>query len=306
MKISVVIPLYNKSETILRALNSIFTQTVQPEEIIVVNDGSTDDSEAIVSGLNHPLVRLISQTNAGVSAARNRGIAVAKSEWIAFLDADDEWLAEFLETITMLSEKYPQCSLLATSYFFQDSEGIKDNIVLRKLPFTGEDGVLGNYFEVAAYSNPPLWSSAIVVSKNAIKEIGGFPTGITSGEDLLTWTRLAIRNSIAFSVHPLAAFIKDTTLPSRMPETPDFVGAELYNLLLQYKIPFLRQYISVWHKMRAKSFLMLNQKRNAFNEIRTSITMNLTTKAWYFLPFLLLPHEFFKRASRIYSRYLSN
>jgi glycosyltransferase involved in cell wall biosynthesis len=75
MKISVVIPLYNKRETVLRALNSVLNQTVLPEEIIVVNDGSTDGSETIVSGLNHPLVRLIFQLNEGASAARNKGIA---------------------------------------------------------------------------------------------------------------------------------------------------------------------------------------------------------------------------------------
>ena len=119
MKISVVIPLYNKRTSVIRALNSVLSQTIQPEEIIVVNDGSTDGSEQLVNELNHPLVRLINQPNAGVSAARNRGIKEAKGDWIAFLDADDEWMPEYLETIKSLSEKYPPvfsaCNFLSSS-----------------------------------------------------------------------------------------------------------------------------------------------------------------------------------------------
>jgi len=115
MKISVIIPLFNKKDTIIKALESIFNQTVQPLEIIVVNDGSTDGSVELVEQVKHPLTRLINQKNAGVSIARNRGINEAKGDWIAFLDADDFWDNDFLETINKLSNKYPSASVLITN-----------------------------------------------------------------------------------------------------------------------------------------------------------------------------------------------
>ena len=116
IQISVVIPLYNKCETIGRALESVFSQIVQPFEIIVVNDGSTDGSETLVKQINHPLIRIFNQTNSGVSAARNKGIEMAKGEWIAFLDADDEWRSEFLKTMQMLAFTYPQCHVVGSAY----------------------------------------------------------------------------------------------------------------------------------------------------------------------------------------------
>ena len=89
--ISVVIPLYNKERYIERAVYSVLSQTFQLFEIVIVNDGSTDGSVSVIERMNNPLIRLIHQKNGGVSAARNRGIEEARFEYIAFLDADDEW-----------------------------------------------------------------------------------------------------------------------------------------------------------------------------------------------------------------------
>ena len=94
---SVVIPLYNKGREIARTLGGVAAQTYTPLEVIVVDDGSTDDSARVVEGLDLPGVRLIRQPNGGVSAARNRGIAEAKGDYIALLDADDYWKPEYLE-----------------------------------------------------------------------------------------------------------------------------------------------------------------------------------------------------------------
>lgn len=116
--ISVVIPLYNGAAYIERSIHSVLAQTVLPAEILVIDDGSTDNGAALVMQKNYPLVRLISQANAGVSAARNKGISESRYEYVAFLDADDQWTDNHLEIIAGLIKKYPRCGVFGTSYYF--------------------------------------------------------------------------------------------------------------------------------------------------------------------------------------------
>jgi len=279
MKISVVIPLYNKKATVLRALNSVLNQIVLPEEIIVVNDGSTDDSELVVANLDHPMVRLIHQPNAGVSAARNKGIKEATGEWIAFLDADDEWLPGYLETIIDLNVRYNDAKFLATAYYRRDHKGLNRKVILNRLHFT-DNGILDNYFEVAVSSEPPVNSSAVVVNKKALELIGGFPKGVKSGEDLLTWARLAVHNKLAYSTFPLSVFNQDAAYnynekPNRLPQDPDIVGRELTALAKHMgKIPGLKRYAGNWYKMRASIYYRLGMRRRSLAEIIKSLKLN--------------------------------
>ena len=120
--ISVVIPLYNKKESVAHTLKCVLMQTYQDFEVVVVDDGSTDGSAEIVEGVDDGRIRLIRQENGGVSAARNRGIKEAKREYVAFLDADDEWKPEHLQTLVGLMEKYPQCGAYSTNYEFKQGE----------------------------------------------------------------------------------------------------------------------------------------------------------------------------------------
>ena len=295
MKISVVIPLYNKRDTILRAMHSISNQTVLPDEIIVVNDGSTDGSEQVVAQLGHSLIKLVNQSNQGVSAARNRGIAEAKYEWIAFLDADDEWLPGFLVTIKELSNKYSDCSVLATSYYLHDLQGERMPITLRRLPFNHDDGILQNYFEVAAHSHPPIWSGAVVIKKDLLRKVGGFPLNIHSGEDLVTWARLACLSNIGYSMIPQSVFwINPPTVIDRR-KNPikgvDLVSEalnELKNHCHTHSKKHICQYIGLWHKMRASILIRLTEsKTDAFKEIIKSIIVYPWQLRIYFYLFLL-------------------
>jgi glycosyltransferase involved in cell wall biosynthesis len=296
MRISVVIPLYNKRNAINDTLESVFKQTFQPEEIIVVNDGSTDGSEKIVEALSHPLIKIIDQPNKGVSTARNIGIGEATGEWIAFLDADDIWMPQYLEHIKQLSGLFPECKVLACSYMIQDPAGASRGILLNKLPFTGEYGKLINYFDVSAVSHPPICSSSVVVQKSAMEHIGGFPPSVKSGEDLLTWAKLASEFEIAYSQKKLAVFIQNDIQiyngqPSRIPEETDIVGNELKSLFKSHsEMPGLKRYISMWFKMRSSIFLRLGMKRKAFNEIISSLRFNpLNLKVYVYLFFIPLP-----------------
>lgn len=299
--ISVVIPLYNKERQIACTLQSVFEQTFQNFEIVIVDDGSTDNSVEEVEKFDDSRIRLIHQTNAGVSAARNRGIEEARGELIAFLDADDEWMPEYLATQYGLYQKYPECNVYACNYEFRDSEGKVTPTIIRKLPFEGEDGILSNYFEVASCSHPPLWTSAVVIKKSAIQAIGGFPIGIKSGEDLLTWARLAVSGTIAYSRKSLAMFIRDEGLFNkdqqlRVPEKEDIVGQELKKLYnINRHIIGLNKYVALWHKMRTRIFIDKKDRKKAIKECLISMKYNMNVKILVFLVLIFLPLSFSRK-----------
>jgi glycosyltransferase involved in cell wall biosynthesis len=299
LDISVVIPLYNKCNSIASAIESITKQKYPAKEIIVVNDGSTDGSEKIVESLENPIIRLITQLNTGVSSARNKGIELAKCEWIAFLDADDYWCKGYLETISELHIKFPKAQILGSNYRYQDHSGAFSNTRFNKLRFTHQqEGLLFNYFEVAAHSSPPLWSSAVVVSKLALLEIGGFPLGVKSGEDLITWAKLAVQNNIAYTTKALATFVLDPAhsydeKPNRSPQIPDIVGLELKKIYNKHSyIKGLKQYVAHWHKMRASIYLRFGDRSKALNEILKTLRYQpFQIKVFIYLLLLFLPNK---------------
>ena len=267
--ITIIIPLYNKEASIATALRGVLEQTYQDFEVVVVDDGSTDGGAAVVEQFDDPRIRLIRQENGGVSAARNRGIAEAKGEHIAFLDADDEWMPTFLEEIAALIATYPECKARATNYIF-NSNGVKSPTLLRKIPFAGERGVLTNYFEVASCSHPPMWTSAVCIDCDLLQEIGGFPVGIKSGEDLLVWARIAVRTNWAYSLRPLAQFNMEgyemNERPKRIPAEEDVVGSELRLMYKNNSCKGLRQYVAHWHKMRSSVYMRLGMKKKSIVE----------------------------------------
>lgn len=297
MKISVVIPLFNKRNTILRCIESVLNQITVPHEIIVVNDGSSDGSQEIVESLTFHNLIVFNQENQGVSAARNKGIELASGDWIAFLDADDIWNREYLKEINTLSEQFPECNVLCTSYRLLRHDGLIVPITLNSVPFQGIRGILSNYFQVASRSNPPIFSSAVVIHREAITQVGGFPLNITAGEDLLTWARLALRFKIGYSLLSLVTFVqglehRNERLPSRIPDKSDRVGKELIKLMNQSDSHsnHLRLYISHWYKIRSNLYLRLNLKRDCFRECLKSIKYNpFNFKVYVFFFMLLTP-----------------
>ncbi len=273
--ISIVIPLYNKKDQVSNTIATVLAQTYQDFEVIIVNDGSTDDSVAEVEKVQDSRIRLIHQQNAGVSVARNRGIEASKGDLIAFLDADDEWTPGYLETQYQLFRKYPDCGVFACNYEFRDTSGKISPTNIRKLPFTEKDGILSNYFEVASCSHPPLWTSAVMVKKKVIQSIGGFPLGIKSGEDLLTWARLAYKYKIAYSRRVCACYILPDKLGNQsrdshikdIKQVPDFIGGEIDSFYKKSSGKLkkdIRKYLSFWYKMRASINLSLNYRYPAF------------------------------------------
>lgn len=121
--ISVIIPLYNKEREIGDTLRSVLAQTLQPTEIVVVDDGSTDGSADAVRAIASPLVKLVTQANAGVCAARNRAIAESTGDLIALLDADDTWEPGFLEEIASMAAEFPGCGIYSTAFNIVSHDG---------------------------------------------------------------------------------------------------------------------------------------------------------------------------------------
>jgi glycosyltransferase involved in cell wall biosynthesis len=194
--ISVVIPLYNKESYIAGALNSIFSQTSQDFEVIVVDDGSTDGGTEIVKECQDPRIRLIQQENKGVSAARNRGIEAARSELIAFLDADDEWLPLFIETILRLRSLYPNAGLYGTAYEVH----YPGSIVQKVYNKSEGERLLSSFFgALVEFGSAIFNSSSSAAPKDVLIGVGGYPLGVKWNEDGTLWGKIALQYPIAYS-----------------------------------------------------------------------------------------------------------
>ena len=212
MKFSVIIPLYNKAPYVRKALETVCAQTYREYEIIVINDGSTDNSAIIaedyLNGVEGISYKILSQPNAGVSAARNNGVAQASGDYIAFLDADDWWEPTYLERMAQLIEDYPEAGLYACNYIYYKPG--KTHVALN-IP-TGYINYPKAYYESGAM---PVWTGATIMPKRIFDEMGGFPVGIKLGEDFLLWAKTAMHYPIAFCEEPLAYYNNDVPVNLR-------------------------------------------------------------------------------------------
>lgn len=204
MKVSVVIPLYNKARHIRRAVDSVLRQSFGDLELIVVDDGSTDGSAAALRGLTDRRLRLIVQANAGECAARNRGIADAAAGRVAFLDADDEWRPDFLETVMGLHRRYPHAGAFATAYRCARG-GTSWRPAFRSCGVPPEGGLLADYF-LAGLGPSPVTSSSVMIPRRVFAEAGLFPAGVRTGGDSHMWARIALRRRIAWSPSECAVY----------------------------------------------------------------------------------------------------
>lgn len=188
IKFSIIIPLYNKQNFITRAVNSVLSQSYINFELIIVNDGSTDNSFDLVSSIIDHRIKIINKVNGGVSSARNLGIDNASNEWICFLDADDYWLPNHLEEILYLLKKYPEAKIYSTLTQEKSRKGL--SIAPNGFPDNFE-GYIENYFHFAK-SATVFNSSSVCINKHALITIDKFDTNLSHGEDLDVWFKLLI------------------------------------------------------------------------------------------------------------------
>lgn len=202
--ISVVIPLYNKEQSITATLQSVLAQTYSDYEVIIVDDGSTDKSLQVVEDFNQRnseklilnSIRLIHKENGGVCSARNRGIQEAKGEYVALLDADDVWDKEYLaEQVKMIAD-FPEAVMWGIN-FAEVSAGK----LVRKLATALPDGYRGyveNYFQMKGRISDLFCSSSVVIRREVFDKVGLFDERIKYAEDSDMWWRIIATHKVAF------------------------------------------------------------------------------------------------------------
>lgn len=235
--ISVVIPLYNKQEEVARAIQSAVKQSFTPYEVIVIDDGSTDNSAQRVSEIGSQLVKLIKQQNSGVSAARNCGINAAKGNFIAFLDADDWWEKDFLAEIAALIEQFPDCGIYSTAFNIVS----KHEVHAAHTPH--ERGVVDNYFTTVMHKYVCM-PSCSVVPKKVLQEMDGFPVGMKLGEDQYLWAKIASIYTVCFSPMRLMNYSRTSANRSNSIYTPEKTEFSLRDLYSHGENPELDEYIA--------------------------------------------------------------
>lgn len=202
-KISIIIPLYNKEEYIASTLNSILSQSFHDFEIVIVNDGSTDDSISIVHSFYDSRIVIIEQPNSGVSVARNTGIINATGSWILFLDADDILVEGALESLNRLLISYPQSDICSGNYITRTQN--KKEIKACKNVDEG-------------YINAPqkLWAGAwsmrlgsFIVKKDMVINIGLFPIDMSKGEDTLFVNNLLVYCKVSYTPSSIMVYCRD-------------------------------------------------------------------------------------------------
>lgn len=194
---SVVIPLHNKAAFVSKTLESVLNQTFDDFEIIIVNDGSTDDSINKVKAHNDKRLSIYENENQGVSVARNIGIEKSKANYICLLDADDLWKPNHLEDLKQLIEDFPNCGLYCKAY----QKSFFNRNIIKSTYLDLEDGFYGIVpdFFYNSLIDCVAWTSAVAFPKKNIDRYGGFDKLLRSGQDTDFWIRVALNEKIVFS-----------------------------------------------------------------------------------------------------------
>ncbi|MEZ7867639.1 MAG: glycosyltransferase family 2 protein [Paludibacteraceae bacterium] len=229
---SVIIPLYNKAPYVEKAIRSVAAQTFREFELIVIDDGSTDNSFEIANQLigeilidsttNPPLggLRGATQLNSGVSTARNNGVALASYPYICFLDADDWWAPTFLEEMKALIEEFPEAGIYGTGYYIVKHSRIRVATIGVDDGF--EKGEIDYCRVYAKTLCMPLWTGAVCIPKPVFEEENGFKPALKLGEDFDLWIRIALKHKVVLVNKPLAYYNQDVEIQNRA------IGPRLY------------------------------------------------------------------------------
>ena len=201
--IAVVVPVYNKEPFLKDCIQSVLDQTLPVAQIIIIDDGSTDNGMKIVEKMKDNRFKVIRQNNLGVSSARNTGIESSSCQYIAFLDADDLWMPDHSLSLSDLVEKYPEKDIWSTGFIKK-----RGNVeLIRSCGGSNCDLSSRRYLENILEGNNLVWTSATMARTSKIKELGGFMVGYNHGEDIALWLSIILNgDGVAVSGEPSAIY----------------------------------------------------------------------------------------------------
>jgi len=197
-EISIVIPLYNKERYIRRTIDSVLCQTFPNFECIII-DSSTDESPELVRQYDDPRIVLVPYEKSTAARARNQGVRIAQSDLIAFLDADDEWQPDHLETLVHIRKEFPDAGLYSTPYVKLKPDGHPMVMLFPGIPRPPWEGYIPNYLQTSSRGDEPVHSSSCAVPRDIFLSMGGFPEGFEYGEDQYLWGKIALSCPVAYS-----------------------------------------------------------------------------------------------------------
>jgi glycosyltransferase involved in cell wall biosynthesis len=200
---SIIIPVYNKIQFIEKTISSVLSQSFSDFELIIINDGSTDGSENVIASSIDSRIKIFSQQNQGVSAARNLGISKASADLITFLDADDIWNADFLQEMHQLIHDHPNEKVFSAA-IETESAG---KIIPAKYSIDASKGIqVVDYFD-ASLRETIICTSCAVFHINVFKTAGVFDEKLKSGEDTDLWIRIGLKYNVVFNQKILARYV---------------------------------------------------------------------------------------------------
>jgi len=298
---SIVIPYYKKRNYIERCLDAVLAQTCQNFEIILVDDGSQDDIAKLISQ-KYPQVKLIQQDNQGVSAARNTGIANAKHEYIAFLDADDYWSAYYLEKNAEVIHKIEYCTIIGSSYsnIIGDIQNSDEKTMF---------SIVKDYFKYAI-RNTFFFTSATVIKTDFFRKNEGFCTSLKYGEDLDVWWRAVLSGGSVVKIENIMvyysledenqatkkkAYLRDTISGNAFDRYQSYFSNNDFRLFISKYLYFniYRAYYNHNHE-HAKKVLKNIPEKFFFAEVYYSFPLFIGEKLIRFRKCQILARKYFK------------
>lgn len=281
---SVVVPLFNKANHIENTIKSILSQTFTDYEIIVINDGSTDGSEALIRDFNDDKIQIYNQKNQGVSAARNLGIEKSKGKLIAFMDADDFWFPDHLQELANLYYDFPECGIYCSRYEIRISKNHFQTPIFNGIEPSFR-GIVHDYF----FSNRPFritWTSSLAIPKEIVEKNGGFTPEVTNGQDLELWTKIGIEYPVALTNKTTAIYnnnihdslAKNHVNSMQLMDFKQFRLSEKENPSLKsfldlYRIEYGLRYYIFGNKEKANFYLKDVDQQNISRKIQLLLKM---------------------------------
>lgn len=300
---SIIIPLYNKENHIERAVKSVLKQELKIFELIIVNDGSTDNSLKVAKELTAKdrRVTVIDQVNSGVSIARNVGVAKANGKFVCFLDADDEWESSVLTEFNLLVQKCPNKSLYSCRYReITQSHVLHDN----NKSIVNMDS---NFSKLMCEIPNLICSSSVCIKKEKFMQVKGFPEGVAIGEDIYLWFILAGNENYLPSNKCLVSVHKDSDNRS--------IGSlrnNIPHILKKYYIDdefsdtkddgWFKKYITTKAILYSMTLVMRKERKSAFKY--SKMVFRKDFKLSLFILFILcLPSRLYETMQKVRDKY---